>query len=244
MDRFAAGRTVLYRPMMRHCVDRSPEIRLDAGNPAMYRSAYIGHGRDGHYFQQPGEYRVRAQYIAADGSHVVSPPCLVRVRYPATDDDHRVAELMLGEEQGKLFSLLGSDSPALRSGNEALEEMIDRYGGHPLSVYARLVKGLSAEREFKAIGADKRLRIRPPDPKQGIEQLSRVARTGTIDNITLNMVMRRWARAEARQGDLPKARAVLDKMVATFEAKGVNPVIMGQIRKQAELTSQALSLEA
>lgn len=239
-----SGRTVLYRPMMRHCVDRSPEIRLDAGNPAMYRSAYIGHGRDGHYFQQPGEYRVRAQYIAADGSHVVSPPCLVRVRYPATDDDHRVAELMLGEDQGKLFSLLGSDSPALRPGNEALEEMIDRFGQHPLSVYARMVKGLNAEREFKTITASKRLRIRPPDPKQGIEQLARVAGAGTIDNITLNMVMRRWARAEARQGDLPKARAVLGKMVATFQAKGVNPIIMGQIRKQAELTSQALSLEA
>ncbi|MDA0638814.1 hypothetical protein OUY22_35845 [Nonomuraea sp. MCN248] len=238
-----SGRTVLYRPMMRHCVDRSPQIRLDSGNPAMYRSAYIGHGRDGHYFQQPGEYQVRAQYIAADGSRVVSPPCLVRVRYPASGDDHRVAELMLGEDQGKLFSLLGSDSPALNSGNQALDELLDRHGGHPLAVYARMVKGLNAEREFKAIGADKRLAIRPPDPKQGIQQLAKVAGAGTIDNITLNMVMRRWARAEARQGDLPKARAVLDQMVATFQAKGVNPIIMGQIRKQAELTSQALSLE-
>ncbi|NJP89853.1 hypothetical protein HCN51_10415, partial [Nonomuraea sp. FMUSA5-5] len=95
-----SGRTVLYRPMMRHCVDTSPEIRLDEGNPAMYRSAYIGHGRDGHYFQLPGEYQVRAQYIAADGSRIVSPACPVRVRFPVTHDDHQVAELMLGEDQG------------------------------------------------------------------------------------------------------------------------------------------------
>ncbi|WP_336204803.1 hypothetical protein [Nonomuraea sp. LPB2021202275-12-8] len=239
-----SGRTVLYRPMMRHCVDHSPEIRLDSGNPAMYRSAYIGHGRDGHYFQQPGEYRVRAQYIAADGSVIVSPACLVRVRYPVSDDDHRVAELMLGEEQGKLFSLLGSDSPTLRSGNLALDEMIDRYGGHPLAVYARMVKGLNAEREFKALTPGKRLRIRPPDPKQGIEQLTEVARDPGLDNITLNMVMRRLARAQARQGDLPKAKEVMDAMVATFAAKGINPVVMGQIRQQAELTKAALSLEA
>jgi hypothetical protein len=238
------GRTVLYRPMMRHCVDNSPRIRLDEGNPAMYRSAYIGHGRDGHYFQQPGEYQVRAQYIAADGSRIVSPACLVRVRYPVTRDDHAVAELMLGEEQGKLFSLLGSDSPTLRSGNQALDEVIGRYGDHPLSVYVRLVKGLNAEREFKALTADKRLRIRPPDPKQGIEHLTRVAREATVDNITLNLVMRRLARAEARQGDLGRANAIMDDMVALFESKGVNPIVMGQIRRQAELTKSALSAEA
>ncbi|MFC7588675.1 hypothetical protein ACFQYP_36940 [Nonomuraea antimicrobica] len=234
------GGTVLYRPMMRHCVDTSPQIRLDADHPAMYRSAYIGHGRDGHYFQRPGEYQVRAQYVAADGSLVVSAACPVRVRPPVTRDDQRVAELMLGEDQGKLFSLLGSDSPELRSGNLALDEVIDRHGGHPLAVYARLVKGLNAEREFKELTRDNRLRVRPPDPKQGIELLSRVADAAGLDNITLNLVMRRLARAEARRGDLVRAGAVLDRMVATFAAKGVNPVVMGQIRRQAELTKSAL----
>ncbi|WP_113703332.1 hypothetical protein [Nonomuraea lactucae] len=242
------GRTVLYRPMMRHCVDTADEVRLDAANPAVYRSAYIGHGRDGHYFQQPGEYHVRAQYVAADGSRIVSSPCRVRVRYPVGPDDHRVAELMLGEEQGTLFSLLGSDSPELRSGNEALDELIDRYGGHPLSVYARMVKGLNAEREFKALTPGNRLRIRPPDLKQGIEQLTAVAReagTGDVlDNITLNMVMRRLARAEARQGDLGRANAVLDRMVAVFEGKGVNPIVLAQIRRQAERTKAALGAGA
>ncbi|MFI6926802.1 hypothetical protein ACIBIZ_43190 [Nonomuraea spiralis] len=238
------GRTVLYRPMMRHCVDTSPRIRLDDGNPAMYRSAYIGHGRDGHYFQQPGEYRVRAQYIAADGSRIVSPPCVVRVRLPVSADDHAVAELMLGEEQGKLFSLLGSDSTALRAGNQALDELLDRYGSHPLAVYARLVKGLNAERGFKALTADRRLHVRPPDPEQGIEHLSRVARQDGVDNITLNLVLRRLARAEARQGDLARAEAVMDRMVALFAAKGVNPIVMGQITRQAELTKSALAAES
>ncbi|WP_327086458.1 hypothetical protein OIE66_29525 [Nonomuraea sp. NBC_01738] len=238
------GRTVVYRPMMRHCVDRSPDIRLDAGNPAIYRSAYIGHGRDGHYFQQPGEYQVRAQYIAADGSRIVSPACVVKVRYPVSADDHKVAELMLGEQQGKLFSLLGSDSAALRAGNDALDELIDRHGGHPLTVYARMVKGLNAEREFKDLTPAKRMRVRPPDPKESIEQLGAVVREATIDNITLNMVTRRLARAEARQGDLGQANAVMDGMVATFEAKGLNPVVMRQIRQQVELTKQALSAEA
>ncbi|MEV0585995.1 hypothetical protein [Nonomuraea sp. NPDC050310] len=238
-----SGRTVLYRPMMRHCVDHSLDVRLDAGNPAMYRSAYIGHGRDGHYFQQPGEYRVRAQYIAADGSRIVSPTCLVRVRYPVADADHKVAELMLGEEQGKLFSLLGSDSPTLSSGNAALDEVIDRYGGHPLATYARLVKGLNAEREFKHLEGS-RLQIRPPDAQESITQLGSVVREGRVDNITLNLAMRRLARAEARKGDLDRAYAVLDDMVDTFAGKHLNAVVLRQIRRQAELTKAALSAES
>jgi hypothetical protein len=145
---------------------------------------------------------------------------------------------MLGEQQGTLFSLLGSGSPLLCSGNEALEELIDRYGGHPLAVYARMVKGLSAERGFKELTPGGRIRVRPPDLKQGIAQLSTVTRAasadGLIDNITLNMVMRRLARAEARQGDLGRAEAVLDRMVAMFARRGVNPLVLGQIRRQAE----------
>ncbi|YCK41303.1 hypothetical protein ACNF49_46770 [Actinomadura sp. ATCC 39365] len=235
------GGTVLYRPMMHHCVDASPQIRLDDRNPAVYRSAYVGHGRDGHYFQRPGEYRVRARYVAADGSRVLSPPCVIRVRPPAGRDDHAVAELMLGEQQGKLFSLLGSDSPALRAGNQALDELLDRYGGHPLAVYARLVKGLNAERGFKALTAGKRLRVRPPDPEQGIEHLSRVVRQDGIDNITLNLVLRRLARAEARRGDLARAGAVLDRMVGLFASKGVNPIVLGQIRRQADVMRSVIA---
>ncbi|MEU6999249.1 hypothetical protein [Nonomuraea sp. NPDC046570] len=239
-----SGRTVLYRPMMRHCVDDSPDITLDRHNPAMYRSAYIGHGRDGHYFQQPGQYGVRGQYVAADGSRIVSPVCVVRVRHPITAADEQVAELMLGEEQGKLFSLLGSDSPGLRAGNEALDEVIERHGGHPLAVYARMVKGLNAEREFKSITPGKRLVIRPPRTKESIQQLGAVARAATVDNITLNMVMRHLARAEARQGDLVRAHAVMDAMVTTFEARRINPIVMRRIRRQAELTKEALSAES
>ncbi|MDQ4104361.1 MAG: hypothetical protein M3186_11855 [Actinomycetota bacterium] len=66
-----SGRTVLYQPMMRHCVDHERRIRLDTGRPAVYDSAYIGFGRDGHLFDQPGRYALRAVYVADDGSRVV-----------------------------------------------------------------------------------------------------------------------------------------------------------------------------
>jgi hypothetical protein len=122
--------------------------------------------------------------------------------------------------------------------------VIDRYGGHPLSVYARMVKGLNAERGFKSLTPDRRLLIRPSDPVEGVEQLTAVARQssagGPLDNITLNMVLRRLARAEARRGDLERAGAVLDRMVAVFAGRGVGPIVLGRIRRQAEQAKAAL----
>ncbi|GIH92083.1 hypothetical protein ACFFMN_33270 [Planobispora siamensis] len=242
-----SGRTVLYRPMLRHCSDDAAVVRLDQDNPAIYRSAYIGHGADGHYFQQPGEYRVRAQYLASDGSRIVSPVCRIRVRYPVTQADQEVAELMMGEESGKLLTLLGSDSPALASGNAALQEVIDKHGKHPLAVYARMVRGVNAEREFKNLTADNELTIRQPDTKESIQQLTLVAdasaRGEGVDNITLNMVMRRLAGAQAKQGDLEQATGTIDKMVRTFEGKQLRPSVLEQIRRQAERTKAALASE-
>ncbi|RJL26510.1 hypothetical protein [Bailinhaonella thermotolerans] len=242
-----SGRTVIYRPMTRRCVDEARSVRLDADNPAIYQSAYIGYGRDGHYFQQTGEYHIRAQYVAADGSRIVSDVCRIRVRHPANRADEDVAELMMGEEQGKLLALLGSDSPALRHGNEALDEVIDRHAKHPLAVYARMIRGINAERDFKIITPEKDMRVRQADTKESIQQLTAVAEASAqgrgVDNITLNMVMRRLAQAQAKQGDLEQANTVLDKMVRTFADKRLNPIVLDQIRQQAERTKARLAAE-
>jgi len=51
---------------------------------------------------------------------------------------------MLGDDQGMLLYLLGSDGSTLQSGNDAFELVTDKYGDHPLAVYARMVKGLGS----------------------------------------------------------------------------------------------------
>ncbi|MGK5632035.1 hypothetical protein [Streptomyces sp. URMC 123] len=240
-----SGRTVVFRPLMRRCVDEDLTVRLDTSRPAVYTSAYIGYGRDGHYFQQPGRYTLRAVYLASDGSRVVSPALRLTVRHPQSRTDEHVAELMMGEEQGTLLALLGSDSPALRAGNDALQEVVERHAKHPLSVYARMVKGLNAERDFKSLGAGRRLTVRPADTKEGIQQLAPVVDASVqgkgLDNITLTMVMCRLARAEARQGDLEQAHTVLDRMTQHFSGQRLTPHVVDAIRAQAEATKADLA---
>ncbi|TLS47091.1 hypothetical protein FE633_05945 [Streptomyces montanus] len=243
-----SGRTVLYRPLLRRCVDQDQTVRLDTSRPALYSSAYIGYGHDGHYFQQPGTYQLRASYVASDGSRIVSPVLRLTVRHPVSQTDVQLAELMMGEEQGKILALRGSDSPSLQSGNDALQEIIERHGTHPFAVYARLAKGLNFEHEFKSLSPDKaELTVRPPDPKSGIEQLSQVVKVSEqgkgVDNLTLNLATRRLARAYARQGDLEEANTTLDRLVRHFGAKKFKPYVVDAVRDQVDTTKARLTAE-
>jgi hypothetical protein len=243
-----SGRTVAFRPLLRHCVDEETRLRLDAAHPAIYDSAYIGFGRDGFLFDVPGQYVLRASYLADDGSRVTSPVLKLRVRPPAGAADEHVGQLMLGDEQGQLLALLGSDSPALAAGREEFEILISEHGDHPLAVYARLARGVNEQRDFKHLSADKVLTVRSARNDESAALLAEVERASRadgdgVDNITLNFVMRAHARAEARTGDLDKANQVMDNMVKLFEKKKLNAHVLQTIRQQAEATTSALTAE-
>jgi hypothetical protein len=232
-----SGRTALFQPMLRHCADEDRELRVTP-DLALYKSAYIGHGRDGAYFDQPGRYAIRAAYVAADGSRIVSPVTELRVRPPVTARDEEVGELLMGDEQGQLLTLLGSDSEHLAGGNAALEELLDRHGDHPLATFARLAKGVNAARAFKTLTPEKRVTVREPDPSSSTAALTQVEKASDgdagVDNITLNFVMRTRARAEARAGHTKKAQATLDSMPKVFKARGVKAEVVEQVRRQAD----------
>ena len=243
-----SGRIVLYQPLLRHCVDEDRQVRLDANGQALYESAYIGFGRDGFYFEQPGRYELRARYVGADGSRVVSPVLSLRVRTPRSEEDERAGELLMGDEQGQLLVLLGSDSERLREGREALETLIEEQPDHPLTVYAQLAKGYNCAREFKDILPDRRVVTRPPQPEEAGEHLSAVEEASRgdagVDNITLNMAMRSHARAEAEAGGPEQADRVLDRMIAIFTEKKLAPPVLQTIQRQAEDTKAEIAERA
>ena len=128
---------MLFRPLLRHCADEQREDRARTPDPALYASAYIGHGPDGAYFDQPGRYAIRASYVAADGSRIVSPSpsCACGRRMTAADEE--AGELLMGAEQGQILALLGSESSTLQAGNEALDALLER----PATIRWRRTRG-------------------------------------------------------------------------------------------------------
>lgn len=125
------------------------------------------------------------------------------MRYPATQEDNDVAELMLGDQQGALFALRGSDAEYLQAGNEALDTVIEKHGKHPLATYARYQKAFNAARAFKLVddAATTRLSVRAPD----------IAKAQTL--------MTAVSAATTRLDDLSKAQG-LDRLAVTLEVSG------------------------
>ena len=241
-----SGKVVRYRPMIEHCVDEEKTTRLSPDIPPAYDSAYIGYGKDGFYFDQPGVYQLKANYTSLDGSKIVSSVASLRIRTPITAAESDIADLYLGDEQGQLFYLLGSDLKTLKSGNDALEEVVDRFPRQPLSVYARLVKGINAERDFKLLEPEKSLSLRMADPTESVKMLTSVVDSSVgergVDNITLNMTMRHLASAQVKAGDMELASDTLDRMTDVFKKKKLNPLVLNQISAQVALEKRFLNL--
>lgn len=238
------GRTRAFRPITRACTGHGPEERtvtLTEDHPAVYETAYLGYGSDGLYFAEPGTYQVTAVHTGLDGARTVSPTRTLRVRTPLDRPDQEVGELLTGDDQGTLLAFLGSDAPHLTTGNDALQELIERHGDHPLAVYARLARGANAGRHFQTIG-DGALHIRQPDTSESITQLTEaitVSRTDQdtgLDNLTLNAALRRLATVHAKAGDLQRAEATLDTLTTHFHDQGVPAHVQHHIQEQADTT--------
>ena len=157
------GQAVVLDPLIRHCRGEEPLALLRAGDEPIRDSAFVHYGRDGFVFDQPGRYKLRARYVL-DGSIVLSNVVSILVQPPVSDADVEVAELIFGDEQGTLMSILGSDDPRLQQGNDALLEIIERHPEHPVAAVARIVIGTNAAREFKQIGPDGAVVVRSARP--------------------------------------------------------------------------------
>lgn len=209
------GEVVTYEPLAEHLCGPHA-VALNEANPSISESAYIGYGKGGHYFDQPGTYILRAGYYTPEGGVIASKDLRIRVRSPISADEDDIAELYMGEEQGRLFYLLGSDGPHLQKGNDALSTVLEKHGAHPLSVYAALVQGINASRDFKLVGADKKVSIRKQDAKSASQLIGKVfnltSKGKGVDHMTLNYAMRKAAESQIRTGDKKAAKKTLDEL--------------------------------
>jgi hypothetical protein len=209
-----SGEVLGYEPLIDHLVG-ARERMLGQGQSEK-ESAYIGYGRDGFYFDSPGHYLVRAAYAALDGSEVLSNVIRLRVRYPVTANDESLADLFMGEDQGTLLYLLGSDDESLKSGNAAFDEVLDKHAKHPMAQYARLVKGVNASRDFKIVSSanEDGVEIRPAKLDESARMLSAVADSRVLDPVSTRMTVANLAAVQTRSGDEAGARKSQAAMAA------------------------------
>jgi hypothetical protein len=163
---------IAFEPLLRHCrADDGRVLRL--GDPPVRDSAFIHYGKNGFVFDSPGRYEIRARCAVSNGLFVLSNVSRIDVRPPVTRADHAAADLAFGDEQGVLMSLVGSDAPQLRQGNEALQTLVERYPRHPVASVPRLVHATNMARQYKAIQLDGSVNVRDSLPQEAATILHR-----------------------------------------------------------------------
>ena len=131
--------------------------------------------------------------------------------------EDQLADLLIGEEQGALFWLLGSDSDALAHGNAAFAEVLEKHADHPLSDYVRLANGLNASRTFVTIDDQKpkRVKVRKAALSEAQGMLAAATQPSSrVDDISKLMILGRLERAQRRQNQTQAADATLTRIQA------------------------------
>jgi hypothetical protein len=206
------GDVVAYEPFVDHLMDSQPQFLADG--EVIEASAYIGHGGGGLYFDRPGSYKVRAIYQAPDGSQVFSNAADVKVRHPVNQADEELADLLIGEEQGILFSLMGSDSEALASGNRAFDIVLQKHAKHPLADYVQAARGVNLARTFVIADATKpnRAEVRQPQIQEAQDLLATAtASDSRLDDLSKVSFLKKLAHAQKRAGDEVASNTTLSK---------------------------------
>ena len=232
-----SGEIIVYEPIAEKCVEPTFTV-LNAQNPSIYESSYIGFGKDGFIFDQVGNYLVKAVYFHTDGSQIVSNTITIRVKNPVTAKDDEITEMLLLNEVGMLMTFKGSDASYLKKGNDALQLISEKYKEHPMALYAQFVRGVNAQRTFKTITPDKVIDVREPDYKTGeallIETIEKSKGTNKgLDNISLDQAMQTLAKAYHRQGNKKAAEATIKDIINYFTKLPIKEHVKEKIRRES-----------
>jgi hypothetical protein len=231
------GKVCLYEALAHNC--SMPEVvELTSENNTAYASSYIGYGKEGFYFDQPGFYKIKGAYLNKDGSIIQSEEISLRVKSPLSQAEDQIADKYFTSDAGALFYLLGSDSEVLQKGMDDFQEVSEKYKNNDLAVYADLVLGVNEAMKFKvADSKEQKVITRKRNLTAAKSKLGKVFAASKghegVDNITLNWAYRHLAKAYLLESDEKNAKATLKEMEDTFKQKKLKASVLQKISKQA-----------
>jgi hypothetical protein len=238
------GRILTYAPIMCKLATSDlkvlkPQPEAVQGEDRHSQNILLSYGSYGFYFDEPGEYLVRAVYQGAGDVLIPSNVHRVRIGHPLSPDEERSAQDFFSHETGLALYLNGSDSPFLAKGMQTLETMADRYQKTPLGGHLSLVLAQNLARPFHRIEEEKRVEVRPAKPEealklsaQAVEQQKRD--DTTFQNITYHRLLRTRADLMADMGEKTEAKQELRKLIRYLEKRGVNQPVLEEIETYAK----------
>jgi hypothetical protein len=150
------GKTLEFAPIM--CKLGLPELKTleptntqVTGADRFSEKVLLSYGTYGFYFDQPGEYLVRAVYHGAGDLLITSNIHRVRISNPVSKEQDHLAQDMFSTAVGLSMYLQGSRSPFLETGMNLLSEVADHDPTTGLGIKAASIVANSLHRPFYRI---------------------------------------------------------------------------------------------
>lgn len=232
-----SGRVTQFRPLLIHNVVPEQEVFAKATQPK-YESVYIGYGRDGFYFADPGEYQVMAVYKGIDGLKRVAQPFTFRVEPPPPGEETQFANALLGRQQGQIFYFNGSD--LLPEGVAILQEHLRRQPNGAVARHIHRVIGINAARSFKFVTPQKTLRVREANVAAAIRnlsaslQISATTARSPLDNITFSRAAVLLTETQVKAGREEQAQTLADSVTEYFSSQKLRKDVVRSIRDRMQ----------
>jgi len=232
-------RIVTYDPIV--CAVGTPKLLALApsnsgrtGDDRFSRDIFLTYGAKGFYFDQPGEYRIRAVYQGQGGFLVTSNTLSIRVGSPISAEANRLTQDYFSDQVGLSLYLQGSRSPFLRKGTDVLEDLADRCKNSLLRANTAIALAQGISRPFFRIADPKSAKVvmaAKADPKAALELTEPALKflrqkKDKLLNLAYARVVRRRAEYHVAAGAPDQAKRELSTLQNDLAKRGANPPVI------------------
>jgi hypothetical protein len=135
-----------WAPYARYC--RKTTRRLLQPGQSIHQSLFAAAGRNGWDLAEPGRYDVQVA-LHLRGEDVVSNRLALRIATPRSFEEERLAQDFFSDEVGRILTFDGSRH--LGSGNDTLQEVVQRFADCPAARHARVALAHPLARNYKQL---------------------------------------------------------------------------------------------
>jgi hypothetical protein len=257
------GRIIEYSPISCKVAPDLPLTLAAAGatdgSDRHSRSVFLSYGRYGFYFDEPGQYSVRAVYHGPGNLLIPSNVQRLRVGHPKSARADRIAQDFFSYQSGAALYLGGSHSRFLSSGMDTLLSMIhdEKSSMAGAKTAARIARGVGLPFHDMDVERDGTEAPQQPvlqrttggDTKLGL-QLTELAMQSfqAIHSRELNISMERVVRTRAellmRTGDEDAAHGAMVALAGYLRGQGVKQRVVEKVESDAATIAPAQAKRA
>lgn len=234
------GKVVSYDPVAcklspPEMITLQPQQSTATGTDRISQNATLSFGKGGFYFQEPGEYSVRAVYHSNDDMTITSNTCKIRIGRPFERDEERMAQDFFSPDVGLALNFGGSSSPYLSGGMNTIETMADRFSDTSLGAQLSLSLATNQARPFHRVQDGKIVRIREANPDLALHLTSQVLDQYKKDKTSLSAITfheccRLRAEMQAARGDKKEAGNEIKKLLTELKRMNVKVAVLDRVK--------------